>query len=79
MVKTICERGKKCIFLKTEIKPYKREYRGFVITGKQLNYYCTNPKRFKKWEIPRILTHVQKYNSCGFKTTHKLEAFSSVK
>jgi len=78
MIKPICERGKKCLYLIKKIEeysynPFPRSQ--FTLKGKELCYYCNNPKRFSKWLIPKKLAHEQKFKECGFKVTDKLEQF----
>lgn len=78
MIKPICERGKICIFLKKEIEEYSYPLSArsqFIIRGKRLVYYCNNPKRFDKWQLPKALTHEEKFKKCGSKVTNKLVEF----
>lgn len=78
MIKPICERGKKCVFLEIKIEDYERPLfaRSQIMKrGKQVNYYCNNPKRFDKYQLPKLLTHEEKFRKCGFKVTDKLEVF----
>ena len=77
-MKTICERGKICIFLKKEISIYSYPLyaRSEILkSGEQLNYYCCNPKKLDNELIEKLLTHEEKYRKCGYKATDKLEVF----
>lgn len=81
MIKPICERGKKCIYLKKEIKEYSYPLRArsqIIISGKELVYLCNNPKKFDSWRLPKELNHEEKFKGCSFKVTNKLEEFINV-
>lgn len=65
MVKTICERNKRCVFLEKKIT--KRN--GYTY----LSYWCNNPKRFDS--TPHPLNHVDKYGYCKCKATNLLECY----
>ena len=76
MIKPICERGKTCLFLEKKIEEYSYpiHVRSQIIKrGKQINYYCNNPKRFDKYQLSKLLMHEEKFRKCGFKVTCKLE------
>jgi len=78
MIKPICERGKVCLYLKKEIRKYEYPLHArsqFMVKGKELCYFCNNPKRFDKYRLPKLLTHEEKFRKCGFKVTDKLEVF----
>lgn len=60
---------------KKKIKGYVYESKGRVYRGKQLNYYCMNPKRFKSYQNNK-LNHEQKFKKCGYKVTKLLESFT---
>lgn len=78
MIDPICERGKVCVYLKKEIREYSYSLfprRDYTVTGKQLVYYCSNPKKFNEWKIPKALNHEEKFRMCKHKVTNKLEEF----
>lgn len=68
MVRPICENGKVCVFLKKKVNHHSS---GFDY----LFYACNNPKRFKEYQLPRVLTHKEKYGCCKCKVTDLLESF----
>lgn len=78
MIKPICERGKKCVYFKKEIReyfysPFPRS--DYIIKGKELVYFCNNPKKFNEWILPKKLSHTEKFKMCKYKVTNKLEEF----
>lgn len=78
MIDPICERGKKCIYFKKVIEDYHYKLHprsDKIFTGKQVSYYCENPRRIKSYEIARRLNHEEKFKDCGFKVTNKLGDF----
>jgi len=81
MIKPICERGKTCLFLEKKIEEYSYPIHArsqIIKRGKQLNYYCNNPKRFNRYELPKRLNHTQKFRKCPCKVTNKLEEFFKI-
>lgn len=80
-MKPICERKETCIFLEKEIVYYSYPIHArsnIMVSGKQLNYYCTNPKKVDSLIGKKILSHEAKYKKCGFKATKKLGDFINV-
>lgn len=78
MIEPICERGKKCVFLKKEIRKYSYPIHArsqIMVTGKEMIYYCCNPKKYDEYRIPKILSHEEKFKMCKHKVTNKLEEF----
>lgn len=78
MIKPICERGKKCLFLKKEIREYSYPLHArseIMIKGKEIVYLCNNPKKFDSWRLPKSLNHEEKFKMCKHKATNKLEEF----
>lgn len=78
MIKPICEREKKCVYFKKEIReysysPFSRS--DYTIKGKEIVYLCNNPKKFDEFRIPKKLTHKEKFSMCKYKVTNKLEEF----
>ena len=64
---TVCEKGKICVYLKK-----------VVVRGsgyERLDYLCNNPKRFKEYQLPKILKHNEKYGYCKAKITDRLTEF----
>jgi len=46
-----------------------------MATGKEMIYYCCNPKKYDEYRIPKILSHEEKFRMCKHKVTNKLEEF----
>lgn len=81
MIKPICERGKKCVFLVKKIRQYSYPIYArseIMVNGKELVYLCNNPKKFDEYRIPKMLTHEKKFRMCKHKVTNKLEEFINV-
>jgi len=81
VIKPICERGKKCVFLTKEIREYSYPIHArsqVIIKGKELIYFCNNPMKFDSWRLPKKLSHAEKFRMCKYKVTNKLEEFTKV-
>ena len=82
MIKPICEKGIKCVFSEKRIETYLFPLHArsqIILKGKELVYYCTNPRKLRSYEMEKRLTHKEKFAECGFKTTNRLEDFNNVK
>lgn len=82
MILPICERGKKCIYLekrkeKFEVPLFARSEKTVGI--EKLSYYCKNKKTLKYFEVERKLTHEEKFKSCGFKVTNRIDEYATTK
>lgn len=80
MKEIICERGKKCVYSIKEIRDYSYPLYArsqFMVIGKEVCHSCNNPKKFHKWQLPKLLTHAEKFRMCKQKVTNKLEEFIS--
>lgn len=81
LIKPICERGRKCVYLIKEIKEYSYPLYAksqVIVTGKELCYFCNNPQKFDSYRLPKKLTHAEKFKMCEHKVTNQLDEFVKV-